>query len=71
MKIAIVGTGIAGHAAALALRLAPEGHDLTVYERAARTGGHAATVDINYLGRTIAVDTGAPISVPIGDKTIG
>ena len=58
MKIAIVGTGIAGHAAALALRLAPEGHELVVYERADRAGGHAATVDIDYLGAKIAVDTG-------------
>ena len=58
MKIAIVGTGIAGHAAALALRLDSSGHDLTVYEWAARAGGHAATVDIDYHGKAIAVDTG-------------
>ena len=58
MKIAIVGTGIAGHAAALALRLDSRCHHLTVYESAARAGGHAATVDIDYRGKAIAVDTG-------------
>lgn len=58
MKIAIVGTGIAGHAAALALRRDCRGHDLTIYESAARAGGHAATVDIDYHGKAIAVDTG-------------
>ena len=56
MRIAIVGSGIAGHAAALALRHA--GHEIALYEREARAGGHAATVDIDYDGRAIAVDTG-------------
>ena len=56
MRIAIVGSGIAGHAAALALRHA--GHEIALYEREARAGGHAATVDIDYDGRAVAVDTG-------------
>ena len=56
MRIAIVGSGIAGQAAALALHAA--GHAVTVYERETRAGGHAATVEISYRGTQIAVDTG-------------
>ena len=47
MRIAIVGSGIAGHAAALALRHA--GHEIALYEREPRAGGHAATVDIELV----------------------
>ena len=42
MRIAIVGSGVAGLAAARAL--APR-HDVVLYERAARAGGHVHTVD--------------------------
>lgn len=55
MRIAVVGTGISGNAAAWALAGV---HDLVVYEKEKRPGGHAHTVDIDYLGRPIAVDTG-------------
>jgi predicted NAD/FAD-binding protein len=55
MKIAIVGTGIAGNVAAY--RLARE-HDITVFEAADYVGGHTNTVDVNYRGRHYAVDTG-------------
>lgn len=55
MKIAVVGTGIAGNAAAWLL--APR-HDVTVYEKEPRAGGHAHTVDIDYDGQRISVDTG-------------
>ena len=58
MKIAIVGTGIAGHGAALALSQHTHGHDVVLYEKEARAGGHTATVDIVYDGTPIAVDTG-------------
>ncbi len=58
MKIAIVGTGIAGHAAALALSQASNAHEIVLYERDQRPGGHSATVDIDYDGARIAVDTG-------------
>ena len=58
MRIAVIGAGIAGHSAALALSQQALGHDVTVYEQEQRAGGHAATVDIDYLGRMIAVDTG-------------
>jgi len=51
MRIAVVGTGIAGLAAARAL--APR-HEVTLYERAARAGGHVYTVDADGL----AIDMG-------------
>jgi len=55
MKIAVVGSGIAGLGAAWAL----EGlHELVLYEAADRLGGHANTVTIDYDGAAIAVDTG-------------
>jgi predicted NAD/FAD-binding protein len=57
MRIAIIGTGIAGNGAAYALAQASD-HDLVVYEKAARAGGHSATVDIDYEGHEITVDTG-------------
>lgn len=41
MKIAVIGTGIAGLAAAWVLH---KEHEITVYEAAPRTGGHANTV---------------------------
>ena len=44
MKIAIIGTGIAGHVAAY--RLARE-HDITVFEAADYVGGHTNTVDVD------------------------
>lgn len=56
MKIAVVGSGVSGHGAALAL--AHAGKDVTLFEKQGRTGGHANTVNIDYAGRRIAVDTG-------------
>jgi predicted NAD/FAD-binding protein len=55
MKIAIIGTGIAGNV--VANRLARE-HDITVYEADNRIGGHTHTVDVLAGGRRWAVDTG-------------
>ena len=57
MRIAIVGAGISGIGAALALSF-QTGHDVVVYERAPRAGGHSATVDVDYDGKHIPVDTG-------------
>jgi predicted NAD/FAD-binding protein len=54
-RIAVVGSGIAGSAAAWALS---ERHDVVVYEKESRPGGHAHTVDIDYDGEQIPVDTG-------------
>ena len=58
MRIAIIGSGIAGNAAAYALQRAEPTHDITVFEADNRIGGHSATVDIDYDGKAIAVDTG-------------
>ncbi len=55
MKLAIVGTGIAGMTAAHLLH--PD-HDLTIYEAGEYIGGHTNTVDVNLQGTTYAVDTG-------------
>jgi uncharacterized protein len=54
-KIAVVGSGISGAAAAWALNGL---HDVTLYEKDSRAGGHTATVDIIYDGLPISVDTG-------------
>lgn len=55
MKIAVVGSGIAG--LACAHRLDPQ-HALTLIEAEPRLGGHAHTVDVEVAGRLHAVDTG-------------
>ncbi len=55
MRIAIVGTGIAGNVAAYRLRT---DHDITVYEASSYVGGHTNTVDVVENGNTIAIDTG-------------
>jgi predicted NAD/FAD-binding protein len=55
MRIAVVGTGIAGNAAAYALA---GQHHLTIYERELKPGGHSHTLEIDYDGTRIAVDTG-------------
>jgi uncharacterized protein len=55
VRIAVIGSGIAGLGAAWALSRA---HDVTVYEAADRGGGHAHTVDVDDAGRRVAVDTG-------------
>lgn len=55
MKIAVIGSGVAGLGAAWAL----EGlHELVLYEAEDRLGGHANTVTIDYDGAPITVDTG-------------
>ena len=55
LKVAVVGTGISGLSAAWLL--SPR-HDVTVYERAERIGGHSNTVVASVGGRNIPVDTG-------------
>ena len=54
-RIAIIGSGISGLGAAHLLH--PD-HDITVYERQGRIGGHSRTVTVDYDGRAIPVDTG-------------
>jgi len=55
MKVAIIGTGIAGNLAAF--RLASR-HDITVFESDSRIGGHTNTIRVERNGRSFAVDTG-------------
>lgn len=55
MRIAIIGSGISGLAASWALG---KHHAVTLFEKDARLGGHAHTVDVDYDGTRIAVDTG-------------
>jgi uncharacterized protein len=55
MRVAVIGTGIAGNAAAWTLS---KRYPVTVYDREIRPGGHSHTVSIDYDGTPIAVDTG-------------
>ena len=55
MKIAVVGTGIAGNVVAYKLR---DAHDITVYEANDYVGGHTNTVDVEEGSRRFAIDTG-------------
>jgi predicted NAD/FAD-binding protein len=55
MRIAIVGTGIAGNVAAYKLR---KDHEITVYEASSYVGGHTNTIDVQAGDRSVAIDTG-------------
>ncbi len=56
MRIAIVGSGIAGLGSAW--RLQRQGHAVTLYEANDYLGGHTHTVDVTLDGVTAPVDTG-------------
>ena len=55
MRVAVVGTGISGNAAAWTLS---KHYAVTVYDRELRPGGHSHTVTIDYDGERLAVDIG-------------
>ncbi len=55
MKIAVIGTGIAGNVAAYKLS---QDHEVTVYEANDYIGGHTNTHDIDFQGEQYAIDTG-------------
>jgi predicted NAD/FAD-binding protein len=55
VKIAVVGTGIAGNVAA---HLLARDHDLTVFEQSDHVGGHTNTVGVDAVDGTHHVDTG-------------
>ncbi|XLX41481.1 NAD(P)/FAD-dependent oxidoreductase [Ectopseudomonas mendocina] len=55
MKIAIVGSGIAGLTCAYLLN---RQHDIQVFEASDWIGGHTHTVDVEVQGRSYAIDTG-------------
>lgn len=54
-RIAVVGTGISGISAAWLLS---QRHDVTVYERDGRLGGHSNTVEVRTADGVVPVDTG-------------
>ncbi len=61
MKIAVVGAGWAGCAAAVeASRL---GHQVTVFEAARLAGGRARRVEVTHAGRKLALDNGQHILI--------
>lgn len=55
MRIAIIGSGIAGLTCA---HLLSRRHAITLFEAADRVGGHTHTVDVHWRGQHYAVDTG-------------
>ncbi|SBT16053.1 protoporphyrinogen oxidase [Marinomonas gallaica] len=55
MKVAIIGSGISGLTAAYLLR---SEHDITVFERDSRIGGHTATKVVDDQGIDRHIDTG-------------
>jgi len=55
VKIAIIGSGIAGNVAAYHLQ---RDHEITVFEAGEHVGGHAHTHDVEHEGQRLAVDTG-------------
>jgi len=55
VRIAVIGSGIAGNVAAY--RLSAE-HDVTVYEANGYPGGHTNTIDVEEGDRRLAIDTG-------------
>lgn len=55
MKVAIIGSGISGLTAAYLLN---KQHDITLFEKEVRLGGHTATIDFSLDGKDYAIDTG-------------
>ena len=55
LRVAVVGTGVSGLSAAWLLSAR---HDVAVYEKAHRIGGHSNTVSVRLDGAEVSVDTG-------------
>jgi len=55
MRVAVIGGGVSGLGAAWALR---DTHEVVLFEKNPRLGGHAHTQSIDYDGTPINVDTG-------------
>ena len=67
MRIAIVGSGLAGLGSARLLQR--QGHAVTVFEAGTRLGGHTHTVDVTLDGVTAPVDTTmAASAAPMTDR---
>lgn len=62
-NIAVIGSGISGLTAAYLLS---QKHNVTVFEKAEKIGGHTATVDVEVDGEHYAIDTGF---IVFNDKT--
>src|SRR5258707_12412965 len=56
MRIGILGAGVAGLTAAWLLS---DEHEVTVFEKQDRLGGHAHTIEVELAGERVAVDAGA------------
>ena len=67
LKTAVIGTGISGMSAAWLLC---QRHDVTVYERANRLGGHSNTVEARISDRRVPVDTGFIVYNPLNYPNI-
>ena len=59
-RIAVVGTGVAGLSAAWLLS---KHHNVTVYEKDYRSGGHCNTVEITGRDGLVSIDTGFPLGL--------
>ncbi|MBW2472188.1 MAG: FAD-dependent oxidoreductase, partial [Deltaproteobacteria bacterium] len=55
MKVAVIGSGVAGLGASWALSAQ---NDVTLFEVNERVGGHSRTLDVEVDGRSVPVDTG-------------
>ncbi|MGB4812125.1 MAG: FAD-dependent oxidoreductase [Methylophilaceae bacterium] len=55
MRIAIIGSGIAGNTLAYHLY---KNHDITIFEAESHIGGHTHTHNIDFFGDTYQIDTG-------------
>lgn len=54
-NIAVIGAGVSGLTSAYLLS---KKHNVTVFEKADKIGGHTATVDVEVDGKSYAIDTG-------------
>jgi uncharacterized protein len=62
MRVAVVGSGIAGLACA---RLLARAHDVTLFEANDYLGGHTHTHDVEQGGRSYRIDTGFIVHNPV------
>ena len=66
-KIAIIGSGISGLSCAWLLNKA---HDITLFEKDDRLGGHSNTVDFSIKGQKVSVDTGFIVFNPVNYRNL-